>query len=514
MAATVIDRFVSTVGFLYNSKGLDKFARAIPKVRAKLDSFASGAARVGTVLTAAAVGALKTFADYEAKLAEIEGLVGISRDRQLDRWKGEIQEIGAATGKGPGELAKALFFVTSAGLRGETAMSVLRQSAKASAAGLGEQATIVDLLTSAINAYGKENLNATDATDALTEAVRLGKLEPATLATAMGRILPISSAMGVKFKEIAGLLAAMSRTGTTAEEGVTQLSSVMNAFLQPSDEAEKALARVGLSAQDLRDGVARAGLFPVLRTLRTAFGDNNQALAEIFPNIRALRGVFDLLGPGMEVNIGIMTEMEDSTGVLDEAFVAVSETLKFRWSQAVSQFQFSLTEVGKNLKPLAIDLINFARRVMDWFSGLPEPAQRLVTIVLAAGPALLAMAAAAKAVSFILGALGSPVGLIVAAIAALAVGAVLLIKHWDKVSAFFGRIIGKIRGFLEGVPDLVLMFIPFIGIPALIIKHWGIIGAFFAKMWGGGRRRVHRDRQPDQGRRRSHHRDGAADLWG
>ena len=266
MAATVIDRFVATVGWLYDSKGLDKFARGIPKVRAKLDSFAAGAARVGTVLTAAAVGAVKTFADYEAKLAEIEGLVGISRE-QLDRWKGEIQEIGAAAGKGPGELAKALFFVTSAGLRGETAMSVLRQSAKASAAGLGEQATIVDLLTSAINAYGKENLNATDATDALTEAVRLGKLEPATLATAMGRILPISSAMGVKFKEIAGLLAAMSRTGTTAEEGVTQLSSVMNAFLQPSDEAEKALARVGLSAQDLRDGVARSGLFPVLRML-------------------------------------------------------------------------------------------------------------------------------------------------------------------------------------------------------------------------------------------------------
>ena len=53
MAATVIDRFVATVGWLYDSKGLDKFNRGISGVRGKLDSFAGGAARIGAVVTGA-----------------------------------------------------------------------------------------------------------------------------------------------------------------------------------------------------------------------------------------------------------------------------------------------------------------------------------------------------------------------------------------------------------------------------------------------------------------------------
>ena len=175
-------------------------------------------------------------------------------------------------------------------MRGETATSGLRNAPGVGGrAGEAGAAWTADLCDQRLRQGEPERHSDTDA---LTEAVRLGKLRRDAGDLRCGRILPISSAMGVKFKEIAGLLAGDESTGTTAEEGVTQLSSVMNAFLQPSDEAEKALARLGC-----RRGLARRGgtcrPVPVLRTLRTAFGDNNQALAEIFPGIRALRGVFD-----------------------------------------------------------------------------------------------------------------------------------------------------------------------------------------------------------------------------
>ena len=146
----------------------------------------------------------------------------------------------------PQELAESLFFVTSAGLRGKVAMDVLRESAKAAAAGLGEQKSVVDLVTSAVNAYGSENLTATEAVDTLTEAVRLGKLEPESLAGAMGRAIPQASKLGIEFSELTGLIAAMSRTGTNAETGVTQLSAIMSQLIKPSKQAEDALGTVGL----------------------------------------------------------------------------------------------------------------------------------------------------------------------------------------------------------------------------------------------------------------------------
>jgi hypothetical protein len=79
----------------------------------------------------------------------------------------KVSEMGEAakkmavdTGKSSREAAEALFFITSAGLRGKEAMDVLEMSLKAAAVGLGETKTIADLSTSAMNAYGSESLSA------------------------------------------------------------------------------------------------------------------------------------------------------------------------------------------------------------------------------------------------------------------------------------------------------------------------------------------------------------------
>ena len=131
--------------------------------------------------------------------------------------------MATKTGRSANDAAEALFFITSAGLRGSEAMEVLEASLKAAAVGLGETKTVADLATSALNAYGSENLSATDATDVMVTAVREGKLEAGELAQSMGRVLPLASAMGVEFHEVGAAFAALSRTGTNAAEASTQI---------------------------------------------------------------------------------------------------------------------------------------------------------------------------------------------------------------------------------------------------------------------------------------------------
>jgi hypothetical protein len=93
---------------------------------------------------------------FESALTKSVTLIGVSRQ--------EMDELGAAalrmahTGQGPLALADALFFVQSAGFAGSDAMSVVEASAKAASIGLGDVATVADLVTSAVNAYGIENL--------------------------------------------------------------------------------------------------------------------------------------------------------------------------------------------------------------------------------------------------------------------------------------------------------------------------------------------------------------------
>jgi TP901 family phage tail tape measure protein len=239
----------------------------------------------------------------------------------------------------------------------------LEASLKGAAIGLGETKTIADLATSAMNAFGAENLSGTKAVDVLAEAVRLGKAEPAEFADALGMVLPIASEMGISFDQVAGSVAAMSKTGSDARVATTQLRQVMATILSPTKGANDALESMGLSAQGLRDQIKEEGLLSTLATLKDRFGDNEEAASSVFGNIRALMGVLDLMGKNAEDNANIMRLMADDVGVLDEALAITSETSEFKFNKAMAGAKAILLEIGvallERLQPYLDNFLQF-----------------------------------------------------------------------------------------------------------------------------------------------------------
>lgn len=128
-----------------------------------------------TVFTApilmAGKSAIKAQSDFEYAMMKIVGLVGISRE-QVKAWSSDIMTMSKEIGKTPQELADALYFVTSSGFKTAAALDIVKASAIASAAGLGEAKDIADLVTSVMNSYGQGNISATRTLDILTEIGR------------------------------------------------------------------------------------------------------------------------------------------------------------------------------------------------------------------------------------------------------------------------------------------------------------------------------------------------------
>ena len=348
--ATVIDELITVLSFRGDAEGIKNTRTQLRSMSDDISTAARGLGILGGAITAVGVGALTQFVPFEDRLATIKGLVGVTNEELADMTP-RLHEIGAATGVGPQALADALFFITSNGLRAAGAMETVERSAIAQAVGLGDAETSARLATSAINAYGEENLSATMAFDDLTAAVRLGNLQTDAMAGSMGRLIPIASGMGVEFGEAAGLLAALSRTGTEADQGVTQLTQVLVSLLNPSAEADDALEAVGLSASQLRRHIADEGLLNTLILLRNTFGDNEDAMTAVFGNVRALRGVFDLLGPNLSVTQSIMADMADTAGELDGAFQR-SETSGRNIRRTMSDLQSGAIALGDALAPI------------------------------------------------------------------------------------------------------------------------------------------------------------------
>lgn len=338
--------------------------------------------------------AAKMHMDFESSMSKIIGLVGVSR-KQVEAWSADILKLAPTLGKSPKELADAMFFITSAGIRGAEALDVLKMSAKASVSGLGETKVIADLVTSAMNAYGKETLNAQAATDVLTAAVREGKAQADALAGSMGMVLPIASNMGVTFDQVGAAVAAMTRTGTNAQTASIQLRQILNSLVKPSQQAEKAMWAMGTSSAALRKTIREEGLLAALmkiRDLTNKYGEDT--MAKVFPNIRALSGVLDIMGENLEDNIAIFKSLEEATGSSNAAFKEASKTFEYKWNVAVKSAGTVLTVFGKTVAEQLIPLLQgFTERiqkVVQWFDSLNQRQKstivRIAALTAAIGP--------------------------------------------------------------------------------------------------------------------------------
>jgi TP901 family phage tail tape measure protein len=411
----------------------------------------------------------KMATDFESSFAKIEGLVGVS-GQDLEQLRSAALELGPAYGASANEAADALFFITSAGLRGAEATEVLEASLMASAAGLGEAATIADLATSAMNAYGSDVLSAAGATDILTAAVREGKLEPDELAGAMGATLPVASAMGIGFDEVGAAFAAMSRTGTGASEAATQLRGIMTSLLSPSVQAEEALNEMGLSSEGLKEQIREQGLLSTLETLASTFEDNEVGAEAVFGNVRALSGVLDLMGSNVEGTRAIFGAMADTTGTLDNAFAVTSETAGFQFAQAMAEMKSALLEVGEIILPTVRDIATRIQELVQRFRDLsPEQQEQIVrfaAIAAAVGPVILILGKLFTSIGSIIKgvmALGkafmflaaNPIGVILLAIAAVIAIGVLLYRNWDTIKAAAAELWTSIKDFFGRIGDWI-----------------------------------------------------------
>jgi len=348
----------------------------------------------------AAIGAIsfKMAADFDASMRKIVGLVGVQPEI-VAKWRGEVRKLAVEYGKTAEEAGDALFYITSAGLRGATAMNTLEAALKASAIGMGDAKSIADAATSAMNAYGAENLSATRATEILTAAVRAGKLETESLAPVLGQIISTAAALDISFEQVAGMLAVFSRTGTDAAMGATSLQAIMSSLLGTSKEGQAILEGAGLSLKKLRDVAAGPkGLVEVFRLLDEKLGSNEDKLKMVIPNVRAFRGVMNALAQDTASVNDVLDQTTNSVGIVDKALEA-SKGPAFRFSQAMAALKEILLSIGDavtpTLVPILIKLRDTFIGVAHWIENLSDTTKKWLTVigalVIGIGPLLLAL---------------------------------------------------------------------------------------------------------------------------
>lgn len=138
-----------------------------------------------------------------------------------------------------------------------------------------------------------------------------------------------------------------------------------------------------------------------------------------------------------------------------------------------------ITKAGGGLKKFSLSFKGFGRIIKGFFTPLKAVGRFL------AGPLLTGLRIAGMAVlKFGATLMTTPVGWILAAIAAIAVAAWLIYDNWEAVKGFILDMWEEISGFMDTrLGKILLIMTPFLSIPLLIIKHWEPISKFFKNLW-------------------------------
>lgn len=336
----------------------------------------AGKAIAGVGLAAGAVGVASgnMALDFEENMAKIEALVGVPKD-EMETLEDAALEMGGKFGVSADDAAKGLFFLKSAGLETEDAISNMEAAAKANAIGLGSMEDLANTATTAMTNFG---VDGEEAYDGIATAAKLAKADPSELGRIMNRNAATANLAGVEFDELGGVSALMTRKLGDASSAGTAIQGVLTKIVKPSQQAEDMLGKVGMTSEDLKEQVSKKGLMGALKDLDGQFKDSGIATDEwagkVFEDAEAMKGAAAIIGTsGGELN-EIMGGMEDKAGSLDEGWETMAETGNVRLKKAFEGIKSALIPFGDTLATLVVPMLEtltgWLEKGADWLSEL------------------------------------------------------------------------------------------------------------------------------------------------
>lgn len=322
--------------------------RAAARRRARFAGLASLAVAGGAIGGVFLLGrflkdSLQSFREFEKGLAEVSTILTIT-DKGLANLGDRLQSFSIAQGTNQADTIRAFYQVVSAGVTDAAdAMLVLKASSDFAIAGLTDQETAVNIVTTTLNAYGFAARNAAFITDILFTTVRLGKTRAEELATTLGRIVGIAAAAGIALEELGAAVAVLTRVQPT-EIAITSLRGLITGLISPSQKAAEQFEALGIKTDAYT--FAADGLDSVLKDLALKTRGSAFQLTKLFENVRALSAVSVLATDGAEAFITALEEMENAAGASDMATEKMMNTTDFAMKQIGARWKEFKTTIG------------------------------------------------------------------------------------------------------------------------------------------------------------------------
>lgn len=257
---------------------------------------------------AAVRGAVRTFAEYEDRLAvlgTVAGATGQDLEALEDAARGVSRETRLFK---TSDAVQGLTELARAGLDSSQSIAALKPTADLATVGLIGLDKSAGIVTKTLAQYGLAADEASRVADVLAKGANSTNTDVSGLAFSLSKAGVSAKQFGVDLETTVAALGELANKGVQADRAGTGLARIMIRLANPTDRAKEALRELGLSVEDINPSAN--GLIQVLRNLSAAnltlgqstklvdteFADLLAQLSNSVPNIERLERA--LLGAG------------------------------------------------------------------------------------------------------------------------------------------------------------------------------------------------------------------------
>lgn len=282
------------------------------------------AAGIGKMLQSAFTGGTA----FESAMAKV-GTIADTTKVPLESLSSQVLQVSGDMHIGANEIAEAAYQAISAGQDTGNAVAFAGQASMLAKAGFTSSASAVDILTTALNAYGKGADEAGHVSDVLLTTQNLGKTSVDELAGSMGRVIPLAAAYNVSLENLSSGLAIMTANGIATAEASTYTKSMLNELGDTGSTVGKILQQqTGKSFAELNaDGKS---LGDVLQVLYDSVGGNATEFAGLWSSVEAGTGALSLASSGADKFNGVLQQMQADSGATQTAYDTMTDTMAYK----------------------------------------------------------------------------------------------------------------------------------------------------------------------------------------
>lgn len=367
-----------------------KFQQAMTRIQNRvqavgqtLQRFGTGMSLGGAALGAPMVLAARQAAGFEDAILGMRGAAGLSAD-VVGKLSDEARRLGKEIGISPTKIAQVFLELTKAGMDVDKVMAGAGRSAVEFSRISGVEASRAAVfMNQAMNVFGT---SAKEAVDTLTAAANSSETSIDAMVESFSQVGSTGANFGQSLFDISQAFAVLAKSGIVGEEAGTAIKTMLTKLVAPTQDAEEALGRLGLTIADFR---SESGELLSMQQIAGVFEKSLKKLGgnaeDIMMAQKALVDVFEQRG------IKVMTAFANAgvAGFQDMGDKMVSALpVSEQFAIAMSGITGQLEKLNQSVEDISIafgeaisgplqDTVAVLRTMMEVVSGLIERYPRL-----------------------------------------------------------------------------------------------------------------------------------------